>query len=71
VKYAYIAGTVTKILGCMTEESGFDSQLGQRTSFQRVCTVCGTHPSFYSSGIRARLRCEADHLPPSVAEGKN
>jgi len=71
LKYAYIAGTVTKIVGWLTEESGFDSQLGQRTSLQRVHSFCGTHPFFYSTGIRARQGCVADHLPPSTAEGKN
>jgi len=71
VKYSYIAGTVTKIVGWMTEESGLDSQLWQRTSLQRVQTICGTESSFYSTRIRARLGCEADLLPPSSAEGKN
>jgi len=64
VKYAYIEGTMTKTVGWVTEESGFDSQLGQRT-------FCGTQPAFYSTVIRARLWCEVDLLPPSSAEGNN
>jgi hypothetical protein len=62
---------MTKTVSCVTEESGFDSRLGQRTFLQRVRKICGTQPAYYSTVIRARLWCEVDLLPPSSAEGKN